>query len=82
MRKFIITAMMLFALVALSACNGNGTVEIDDTNSAEISPIPYVGVAHETHGIVFALDLQNTNWLVRPFKLVQTTADLVMENIP
>ena len=63
MRKLIYTALTLFVLIGLAACNGSTADNGND--SAELRPIPYVGAAHETHEIVHALDLPNADWHVR-----------------
>jgi len=59
--------MMLFTLAALAACNT--PVEGDNSNSTALSPIPYVGAAHDTHGIVLALDLPSVGWQVRSIQI-------------
>jgi len=69
MKKIMITVMMLFAFIALAACNGNEAENSQNYNSTEISPIPHVGAAHETHEIVFALDLPNADWQVRSIQV-------------
>ncbi|MCL2204337.1 MAG: DUF4825 domain-containing protein [Defluviitaleaceae bacterium] len=60
-RKIVIVAIMLFAVIALVACNRN--------DATEASPIPHVGAAHETHNIVFALDLPTDSWQVRSIQI-------------
>jgi len=67
MRKFLGIVLLLFVLVSPSACKG--AAESNNLSSTVLDPIPHVGAAHETQGIVFALDLPIANWQVRSIQI-------------
>jgi len=61
--------LMAFTLAACgSNSNSSGSGGINP-NPAGLNPIPHVGAAHETHGIVFALELPYTDWQVRSIQI-------------